>query len=130
MARIGETTACLRIFGDVLDPDEVSRMVGCSPTSVVMKGDVRKSGFVELTSMWSLERDHFAAGDLDEKLKDLLEATTDDPDIWLGLHERFDVDIFAGLFMSEGNEGLTLTPSTMEALARRGLELHLDIYAP
>jgi Domain of unknown function (DUF4279) len=130
MARIGETTACLRIFGDALDADEVNRLLGCLPTDVVMKGEVRKSGFVERTSMWSLERDRFAPGNLDEKLKDLLEATTDDPEVWLGLHERFDVDVFAGLFMSEGNEGLTLTPSTMEALARRGLELHLDIYAP
>lgn len=130
MAAIAETRVSLRIFGDALDPDEISRLLGCSASKVAMKGDRRGSGFIERTTRWTLDRDRFAPDDLDKKLRDLLASVSDDPQIWLDLHQRFDVDVFAGLFMTEGNEGVNLEPATMEALSRRGLSLGLDIYAP
>lgn len=80
--------------------------------------------------MWAIARDRHIIGDLDEKLRDLLSNVSDDTEMWLNLHKRFSADVFAGLFMNEGNEGLNLEPATMEALSRRGLSLGLDIYAP
>jgi hypothetical protein len=32
--------------------------------------------------------------------------------------------------MSEGNEGVCISPATLRALAERGIELGIDIYAP
>lgn len=130
MAAITEVTIRLRIFGDTLEPDEISRLLGCQPSQTVMKGETRRSGFVERTTMWSLGFDRFVVGDLNQKLELLLSQISDDADVWRDLHQRFDADVFAGLFMNEGNEGVTLEPATMEALSRRGLSLGLDIYAP
>jgi hypothetical protein len=45
------------------------------------------------------------------------------------LAERFGVDLFCGWFMKFGNEGLSIAPGTLKALADRHIVLDLDIYA-
>jgi len=44
------------------------------------------------------------------------------------LTTRFRVDVFCGLWLIEGNEGISLDPSTLKALGERGILLDLDIY--
>ncbi|MBN2703048.1 MAG: hypothetical protein JXR23_02460 [Pontiellaceae bacterium] len=44
------------------------------------------------------------------------------------LTERFQVDLFTGLFLEANNRGLTISPHSMEQLGERGIELALDIY--
>jgi hypothetical protein len=53
---------------------------------------------------------------------------TEDLAVWEELTTRFSADLFCGLFMREGNEGLSLSPETMQALGSRRLLLGLDIY--
>jgi len=69
-------------------------------------------------------------GDLDRQIAAILALTTTDPDSWRSIHARYQADLYAGLFMATRNDGLTLGPATLEAAARRGLELHLDVYDP
>jgi hypothetical protein len=45
------------------------------------------------------------------------------------LAERFGVDLFCGWFMKFGNEGLSIAPGTLKALAARHIVLDLDINA-
>ena len=42
---------------------------------------------------------------------------------------RYDVDLFCGLFMREGNEGLAISSKYLAELGARGIEIGLDIYA-
>jgi hypothetical protein len=60
----------------------------------------------------------------------LLSGLTTDMAVWNALSTRFQADVFCGLFLQEGNQGLSLSPSTLIALGRRGLPLALDVYAP
>ena len=53
---------------------------------------------------------------------------TPDTGVWRSLVARFKADIFCGLFMDEGNEGLELRPETLEMIGSRGLSLGFDIY--
>ncbi len=83
---------------------------------------IRKSG------MWILEADDRVPGDLDGQIQELLGKLPNDLSVLTELSERFQIDIFSGFFMQEGNEGLSLKASTLLALGSRGIELELDIY--
>jgi len=67
---------------------------------------------------------------LDGQIAELLGKLTHDLSVWEQIGKRFEVDLFCGLFMSNGNQGLSLSPMSLEALSRRGMKLSLDIYAP
>jgi len=134
MAAVYETVASLRIFGDDLDPDEISALLGASPTSSARKGEIRvsKSGRerTERTGRWLLEAVYRQPGDLDSQIAELLSPLTGDIAVWRRLVAQFEVDIFCGLFMKESDEGLDLRPETLEMLGSRGLSLGLCIYGP
>jgi hypothetical protein len=76
---------------------------------------------------WHLRSD--SPGDLDAQIRDLLDSLSSDIAIWNNLTREHHADLFCGLFLTEGNQGLVLTPDTMDAIARRGLKLSLDIYS-
>ncbi len=67
-------------------------------------------------------------GDLDAQISEILDRLNDNTDVWKGLAARFRADIFCGLFMAEGNEGISLSSETLEKLATRGLTIDFDIY--
>jgi hypothetical protein len=69
-------------------------------------------------------------GDLDGQIAGLLAGTTEDLAVWQRLTSAYDADIFCGLFLEEGNEGISLSPQTLRLLGERGIKLDFDIYAP
>ena len=133
MAEISRTTATLRLFGDDLDPDMVSALLGAQPTHSSRKGEARrsKSGpLVAKTGSWLLSASDQSPGDLEAQIERLLAGLTSDLEVWSDLGRRFRIDIFCGLFMEDGNEGLVLSPRVLGALGERGMEVSLDIYRP
>ncbi|MFN6566238.1 DUF4279 domain-containing protein [Dendronalium sp. ChiSLP03b] len=38
---VGETSVCLAIYGEDLNPDEISKYLGCCPTKAYRRGDRR-----------------------------------------------------------------------------------------
>jgi uncharacterized protein DUF4279/SEC-C motif-containing protein len=80
--------------------------------------------------MWCLEAEDKTPEDLNLQVTELLSRLTPDLGTWRNLSSRFHVDLFCGLFMNEGSEGLSLSPSTMADLGARCIEIGLDIYAP
>ena len=58
----------------------------------------------------------------------LVAQLTPDLAVWASITAMFKVDIFCGLFMETVNEGFSLSPDTMSALASRGIEIGFDIY--
>jgi hypothetical protein len=66
---------------------------------------------------------------LDVQIAELLDSLTDDVSVWHQLTDCYEVDVFCGLFIIGGNQGLTLQPSTLAALALRRVKLDLDLYA-
>ncbi len=53
---------------------------------------------------------------------------TSDSAIWNELNAKFELDIFCGVFMKTGNDGLSLRPATLELLGMRGIGIEIDIY--
>jgi hypothetical protein len=132
MGQIHHSVASLRIFGDDMQPAEISRLLNCEPTKAQAKGDVIRhaSGRERIAKFggWWLDALRAAPEDLDGQIKWLMARVSDDLSVWQGLRQSYDADIFCGLFMQSGNDGLSISPETMLALGKRGIELGLDIY--
>lgn len=133
MAELYESVAALRVTGDDLDPEEATRLLGKTPDLARRKGDVIQAAGrerVAAAGAWTVKTESAAPGDLDRQVEELLAGTTDDLEAWRSLASRYRVDILCGFFMSEANEGIAVSPQTLQKLGERGIALALDIYAP
>jgi hypothetical protein len=77
---------------------------------------------------WHLNSDPLLPDDLDAQIRNLLASLSSGITSWNDLTNQHRADLFCGLFLTESNQGLVLTPDTMVAIAQRGLKLSLDIY--
>jgi len=132
MAAFDHSQVTLRFFGDDLLPDEISALLGATPTVSHHKGQELKgsqSGVVRVarTGNWRLEAERRETEDLEAQIFEILDQLTSDPAIWASL-ARFRPDLFCGLFMRSSNDGISLSPRVLLALGQRGIELGLDIY--
>ena|SRR5471032_2820701 len=134
MGTIHHSAASLRIFGDNLQPAEISRILRCEPTQAGVKGDiVRYSSGRERTitcGSWQLSAERAEPEDLNGQIKWLMAQITEDLGAWQALVSTYDVDMFCGAFMRSGNDGLSISAECMLALGARGIALDLDIYVP
>jgi hypothetical protein len=132
MAAINRSVATLRIMGDDLLPEEITRRIGAFPSFAHRKGEVLKhpTGRVAKFGMWQFEAEVLEPSDFDSQVSSLLDQLTKDMSIWQELGSKFKVDLFCGWFMNEGNEGEGIAPATLLALGSRQISLSLDIYAP
>ena len=134
MAHLARSKASLRIFGDDLIPDEVSRLLGCTPTEAWIKGQVKilRSGreLVRKSGAWFLKIAAAEPENLNGQVSELLAQMTSDLDVWKTVTRQYDVDLFCGWFMEESNEGVSVSAHTLCLLGERGIELSLDIYGP
>lgn len=128
MGALESTRVSLRVFGDELDPQEVTDLLGCPPTRQARKGDLRPSGHAERTNGWWLRADKREPGDLNAQISEILARLTNDMTIWSDLKTRFRMELFCGLFMRSANDGLRLPAETLAAIGDRGIDLDLDIY--
>ncbi|AZV79458.1 DUF4279 domain-containing protein [Parasedimentitalea marina] len=133
MATICETAASLRVIGDELDPDEVTRLLAGDPDNAQRKGAViqmsGESQRIAQTGIWRKKVERRCPGDLDGQIVKLLTDLTDDLEAWAHLSEDCRVEFFCGLFMENGNEGIRLKSETIMMLAERHIALDFDIYA-
>jgi hypothetical protein len=133
MPVVNGTVATLRFFGDDLLPDELTSLLGRAPTESETRGDewLRPNGTTRIAKCgsWRLSAADREPGNLDAQIAELLSGLSNDLTVWADLTTRFRADVFCGLFLDEGNEGISLSPHTLSMLGARNLELDLDIYS-
>lgn len=135
MATIGRVRASLRVFGDTLEPDEVSALLGRPPTRQHRKGDKVQgrpgSGrdAIEPTGAWILDSALPERVEVEEHIEVLFASLSNDMDEWSSLTDRFSASIHCSLFLDQYNEGFELSPRVAQALAERGLVIAFDIYS-
>ena len=99
-------SACLRIFGDGLDIDHVTRTLGLTPTHAHRKGELHGSRSVPWPhDMWSYEPPVDTARPLHEHIMALWQAVRPHIQYLRGLKKRFHVDVFCGYRSSSGTAG-------------------------
>jgi len=135
MAHLSRSRATLRIAGDDLDPEEISGQLGCTPTTAERKGEAivgHNTGQTRtaLFGKWHLEAAPREPEDIDGQISEILGQLSDDLEVWRTIGQRYKVDLFCGLFMKNGIEGLSLSPGSLYALGVRQIEMGFDIYGP
>lgn len=118
----------LRVFGEGLDPDRISAMLGSQPSQSARKGDPFPRNGRWILSLTSEEcGEEF---DVEDAVKLLLDRLPSDSELWAALHRDYKVDVFCGIFMGRENQGFEIPPETLRMLAERGLKIGFDVYAP
>ncbi|RVU12492.1 DUF4279 domain-containing protein [Methylobacterium oryzihabitans] len=133
MASVDRSTATLRMLGNDLDPDEITRLLGTAPTGAARRGEQILSSLKRIhiaqTGRWALRVRELSPGNLDAQIREILARTTGDLAIWRGLSRRFECRVVCGLFLRTGNEGAAIAPDLLAMLGERRLHLDLDLYA-
>lgn len=134
MASVASTAVTLRISGDSLDPEEVTRLLGAEPSMAAKRGGTihtpKDTPSTARTGFWNLRIDWRMPGDFDAQIMKLLAGLSQDLAIWGNLADRFQLELFCGMIMEEPNEGTGLRAATILAMAQRGLSFELDVYGP
>jgi Domain of unknown function (DUF4279) len=65
MSALSKTAVSLRFFGDDLNPDEVTQLLGKEPDKAERRGDVRSRGYTVRRGRWSVRAGDCTPGDLD-----------------------------------------------------------------
>ncbi len=134
MPTIPKSEVSLRISGDELNPEEITRLLGCEPDKGWAKGDEvttpnPKRPRIAKFGLWSLYSGVREPADLDYHVFNLLDRLTPDLEVWTNLASRFEIELFSSLFMNHANEGHQVSARALRALGERGIELGLDVYA-
>ena len=123
----------LRFTGDDLNPEELTRLLGASPTDANRRGDMifNASGSLDYTALdgtWAIATKR-STSDIEEQLLELFGRLTPDLDIWRSLTTRYEGDLFCGVFLFWFGHGFDMSPALHRALADRNLIITFDIYA-
>lgn len=135
MAHISKSSAGLRISGDELIPEEISTLLGYESSLVQVKGQIligKNTGRERIakTGMWRVKASDCEPGNLDFQISEILEKLSPDLDIWKSISDKYEIDLFCGIFMKVSNEGMEISPKSLKLLGERGILLGLDIYDP
>lgn len=125
--------ASLRLFGDLLVPEEISRLLSLVPTSFAAKGSrtVAASGKsrVAPTGRWILEsRGHVTSTDLEQHIAWLLDRLDEAGIAPTKLPAVSRADVFCFWVSATGTGGPEFSPELLGRLAKCHLALGLDIY--
>ena len=135
MADISRSTISIRLFGSELNPEKITRLLGCEPSSAAKTGEkiIKRNGKERIVKkgFWRLTYGESDEVILEEKIELLFGKLTTNLDSWSEVTRNLDTaDIFCGLFIDNWNEGFTLSQSILKKISDRNLEIGFDIYSP
>jgi hypothetical protein len=134
MTDISGSTVSIRFFGSELNPERITQLLGCGPSSAAKTGEkiIKKNGR-EITvqkGVWLLSYGESDEVLVEEKIERLFGKLTDDLESWREVTKDLDsADVFCGLFIDNWNEGFTLSPAITRKISERNLEINFDVYS-
>jgi hypothetical protein len=126
-------TLCLRVCGDGLDPEEVTRLLGRPPTRSQRKGqpvlsDSGEPKRIARTGSWLLDQPVDGDASIDEAIESFLGGLPAEQQAWAALRGLYRVDLLCHVFVKGVNQGFELSPAVLELLGRRGITLGVDLF--
>ena len=120
----------LRVTGDDLDPERITRMLNANPTRAARKGeaiDLDGVPVAQRTGIWSYTLPASPEWELGDAIDTLLERLPADPALWESLAVWAEVVVVCGLYVHDIDRAADLAPDTLARLAERRLSLRLEI---
>lgn len=121
----------LELYSDELDPQEVTDVLGISPTRSFRKGDERPKGSQYYRSGgWILDSGEVKLTDEDagdQHLVDWIASLPREAEVWQSL-QRFEPRVRLVLYTDQMNAEFKLKPLAASELSSRGLTLLIDPY--
>jgi hypothetical protein len=133
MPYLHHSCAALRIAGDSLKPDAISRLLGCSPTLGFVKGQVEPSKgkpIIRETGGWQLDAAGQQPGNVDAHVAELFGRVNSDLSAWATLSREYEMELWCVYFTGEPDEDAQVSAGTLSVLGDRGIKLGLRIYSP
>jgi hypothetical protein len=127
---IDDVGLCFAVYGADLDPEAVTALLGCTPTSSHRRGDRRgpRSPPAKIGA-WFLQVRGRAPRRVEDLIADLLDRLPDDETVMHKLRETYRVQLRIALHLGGFNEGFDLTAKLVEKLAALKVSVGFDIYA-
>ena len=128
---VHDASVSLCIYGDELDPDEITQLLGQSPPRSHRRGDrLKPSGPSFRTGAWIYQVESEVAPDAPELvLVHLLDRLPSDPAFWTQLGQRYDIRISICIGFEGWNKGFTLSTRNIQRVAALGTRMDFDLYA-
>ncbi|MGE0056523.1 MAG: DUF4279 domain-containing protein [Dehalococcoidia bacterium] len=128
---IDETRATLTLQGADLDPEELTRLMGVTPTRSHRRGDLIGAGREETrpSGDWVLEVNVRAPEETDAVLSKLFAMLPESDAAWAELNSRYQVSLHLMMVAKAWNRGFQLSTPLLQEVARRGLALTFEVYA-
>jgi uncharacterized protein DUF4279 len=133
IARVGgpidESGATLAVYGNNLDPEKITRMLGVPPTRSFRRGHrVRPHSPPTQHGAWFLQVRGESPDGPEVQLAQLLKQLPRQARIWKELNRKYTVQLRFGLHMTGWNKGFGFTPDLVNRIAKMRVELQFDIY--
>ena len=126
---VDETGVCLAICGKDLDPDEVTELIGCSPTNAHRSGDRKTPNSPPYQSgAWLLEMRGSEPIGPEQLIRRLLLRVPQDENVWTKLSGRFRVRLLMGIHFTGWNKGFDLPADLIPAIASLRASIGFDLY--
>jgi hypothetical protein len=119
----------LGIHGEDLDPDEISRLLGCAPSTAHRRGDACRGGPPWPRGAWLLSVEGKSPTGPEELVQLLLASLPADDGLWANLRSRFRLQLSFGIFTERWNRGFDLSADAVRRINALGAGLGFDIYA-
>jgi hypothetical protein len=127
---VDEARLTLGIHGLDLQPEEISALLRCAPTSSHRRGEARRPGGIPYRQgAWLLTVEGSTPPEPDDLVRQLLDRLPTDPAVWEQLVAKYTVRVGFGIFVGAWNRGFELSPSSLKQLAVFGVPVGFDIYA-
>ena len=126
---VDESSATLAVYGETLEPEEITSILGVAPTSSFRRGHKRGPRSPAMPhGAWFIEVRGTAPDGPESQLLNLLAQLPQSSDIWHQLTQRFQVQVRVALHLEGWNRGFAIDKALLTRLAQMGIDLQFDIY--
>jgi uncharacterized protein DUF4279 len=128
---IDDAAVSLKAYGDDLDPDEITGLLGVAPTYSHRLGDSMRPGSPPFqTGCWTHKVESAGPGDAaDQALGCLLDRLPSDPSLWARLVQSYQIRIFFRIGFTGCNKGFGLSAVNLRRIAALGVRVEFDLSA-
>jgi hypothetical protein len=124
----------LGIYGEPLEPERITELLGLTPTRWGRKGEIRISPRAKVpprkNSFWLLSSPLADSEPLDAHLSWLMDKLEPKRQALEELAKEYKVQFVCGFSSENGQGGCTFDPRLLNRLSSLGLPLVLDLYPP